>query len=256
MKRISFFSIILFAAAFVMTGCEKNEINYGVTEPVADKALLKFNYVSSYAVNRAVQLSINGERVSNLITSRTPFPGGGYNTGGGSSPDYLTVNPGTLDIKISIPKVGTNEDSVVYYTNTITVEANKNYTAHITDTAANTKTFLATDDFSLPDSGYVKYKFVNLMPNVPAVDLYYGTTKVASDIAYLTASEYFTMAVPTSSLTWSIRAAGAAPTSTALASYASASTTLNRRVYTAFALGYSGSTDAARKPYISFLLNR
>jgi hypothetical protein len=257
MKRYIFRSLYSFTLIFALASCEKNVISYG-DSTLADptKTLLKLNYSSLYAANPAVQIAFNGSRVTPLIAGRTPYPGGGYNTIGDSRPDYLLVNPGEISIKISIPQRGTNLDSVVLYNTSITVEAGKNYTAHITDTAAKTQTVLLTDDFARPDSNFAKYKFVNLMPNVPAVDLYYGTTLVASNIAYKAASNYFTLQIPSSTLSWAVRPAGAAATTTALALYSSASTTTNQRVYTVFAIGYAGATDAVRKPYVSFLLNR
>ena len=90
------------------------------------------------------------------------------------------------------------------------------------------------------------------MPNVPSIDLYNGTTLVASGIAYKSTSDYFTLQLPASSA-WTIKAAGS---STTLATYSSASTITNARSYTAFAQGYAGSTDATRKPYISFFLTK
>lgn len=257
MYKITYINFAVIFAAIFLLGCEKNIINYGETESVDGKALLKINNVSMYAANPNVQLSINNTRVSNLIQARTPFPGGGFNTFGGSAPDYLTVNPGNLEIKVSIPKALTNTDSVVLFKGPIVVEAAKNYTVHIADTAANTKSVLTVDDFTLPAEGKVRYKFVHLMPNVPAIDLYFGTTVVAANIPYLGVSNSFDLDVPASATAWSIREAGALPTSTALATYSSASTYTNRRVFTAFALGYKGlaGTDP-RRPFISFLLNR
>jgi hypothetical protein len=256
MKKILTISALAFSIAFV-SGCEKEADLVANAESVAaNKALLKINFVSTYAANPSVQFKLNDVRVSNLITARTPYPGGGYNTGGGSTNDYLAVDPGTIAMSIAIPNKNTNTDSIMLFKTNLTLDPGKNYTAHITDTAANTKVLLTLDDVNAPDTGLVKYRFVNLMPNVPAIDLYYDTIKVASNIAYLTSSNYFTMPVPAASLTWSIREANAAPTSTALATYSSANTILRQRVYTAFALGYKGATDATRKPYVSFYLNK
>ncbi|MGF1922763.1 MAG: DUF4397 domain-containing protein, partial [Bacteroidia bacterium] len=110
------------------------------------------------------------------------------------------------------------------------------------------------EDVTRPDSGIVKFRFTNLMPNVPAVDLYIGSVLVMGNIPFMGISAPFTL--PTSqvniSSTWAIRPAGALPTSTALATYNSASTLINSRVYTVFATGYSGSTDAVRRPYVAF----
>src|SRR5215212_2388249 len=117
MKQSAIIYKLFFAALLFCAGCKKNEIKYGEFNNVTpDQALLKINFVSGYAANPAVQFVINNERVSNLITSRTPYPGGGYNTGGGSTPDYLALTPGNKEFKISIPKKGTNTDSIVLFT--------------------------------------------------------------------------------------------------------------------------------------------
>lgn len=252
MKQLSI-TCLLFVA--ILSGCSKKDIKYGDFELVnSTQSFLKINFASAYSANPNVQFSVNGVRVSNLLTARTPFPGGGYNTGGGSTPDYLAVKPGSLTFSISIPQKNTNIDSVVLYSTAVNVTAGEYNTLHIADTSTSTQSVLIPDNRMSPDSGYAKFRFINLMPNVPAIDLYYGTTVVASNIAYKVVSDYFTIAVPATALAWSVRPAGAAPSSTALATYTSASTTTNGRSYTAFAMGYSGQTSTARKPYISFFL--
>ena len=92
------------------------------------------------------------------------------------------------------------------------------------------------------------------MPNVAAVDLYFGTEKVASNITYLSSSPYFTIANPALSTGWFVREAGTGPTGTVLATYTSANTYVSTRVYTIFALGYKGSVATTTKPYVSFFL--
>lgn len=253
MSKILSLSILLFS--ILMIGCDKEADWRAESQAVpAGKTLLKINYASAYNTNPSVILSLNDARVSNPITARTPFPGGGYNTGGGSQGDYLAVPAGSNKLAISIPNKSFHADSIVLFTTTMNLDPDKYYTAHITDTAANTKIVLTQDDRSLPDTGKTRFRFVNLMPNVPSIDLYYGTTKVASSVPYLGFTDYITMQVPPTALAWSIREAGASPTSTALATYSSANTTLARRVYTGFAMGYKGQTSTTRKPYISFML--
>lgn len=236
-----------------LASCDKNEIKYGDFDVVdASKALLKVNIVSPYRSNPQIYIGIDGQRVSNPITSRTPFPGGGYNTGGGSTADYMALTPGKHEFKIAIPNIGKDTDSIVLYTTEINLEAGKNQSLHVCDTGTNTTSFLLTDDVKMPDSGFVRYKFVHLMPNVAAIDLYYGTTKLATEIPYKGSFE-FTMARPTASAAWTTKVAG---TSTTLATYTSASTYTNSRVYTAFASGYSGLTSTdPRRAFVSFFLN-
>jgi hypothetical protein len=256
MKKLLNISALLLATAFFV-GCDKE------TEPVAKwsntsgaQAFLKINFNSAYTANPSVQLKLNETRVSNLITARQPFPGSGFNTiGAASQNDYLAVNPGATALTVSIPNRNTVNDSVVLFTSSLNLEAGKRYTAHITDTATKTKMVLLVDDITRPDTGKTRYRFVNLMPNVPAADLYYGTALVASNIPYLGNSNYIDIPRPASGLSWSIRETGTSASSTALATYTSASVILDQRVYTAFAVGYKGATDAVRKPYISFIVN-
>jgi hypothetical protein len=256
MKKISFYTFLV-AILFIANSCNKD------TEYVADRtftnpgtALLKINYASAYATNPSVQISINDVRVSSLITGRTPFPGGGYNTNGSSFGDYLAINPGTNTVSVSIPQKNTNVDSILLYKTTLTLEANKNYTLHVADTFTRTKSVLLTDNILLPEGNTSRFKFVNLMPNAPLVDLYYGTTKVASAVAYLGSSAEFSLpATPVVLASWAIRETGTSPTSTALASYSSSNTLLNQRVYTVFSMGYKGGTGVLL-PFVSFFLNR
>jgi Domain of unknown function (DUF4397) len=228
----------------------------------ADNALLKVNYLSAYAANPGVQLSINNTRVSGVITGRTPFPGGGFNTNGQNFPDYLALASGTNTLSIAIPKKGSNVDSVSLFTTSLSLATGKNYTLHVSDTASKTKAVLLEDNLTSLDFGTSKYRFVNMMPNVPFLDLYYGTKLVATSIPYLGSSSYFTLPFSATATSWSIRETGTSATSNALASYSSINTTLSQRIYTAFASGYKNppapapALTATRFPYISFLLNQ
>jgi hypothetical protein len=261
MKKLSI-TIAAFSTLLVLAaGCDKNEIKYGDFERVsADQALLKINLATPYKSNPSMYIGIDGKRVSNPITSRTPFPGGGYNTGGGSTADYLALTPGKHTVSIAIPKKTPGEtgvDSIALFQTEITIEAGKNQSLHIADTGTSTTAFLLTDDVTKADSGFVKYNFVNLMPNVPAIDLYYdSTTLVAGNVPYK-GSKSFTMKLPATSLPWIIRAAGDPATkATIITSYASAATITNRRVYTVFASGYAGlASPDARRPFVAFFLN-
>jgi hypothetical protein len=256
MKNILKTFLLIITTSFVLLGCKK-EIAWKADNTLVSsgQARLKINAVTQYRANPSFQLKINGTRVSNLITARTPYPGGGYNTGGGSANDYMAVPSGVVNIIGAIPKAGTATDSVVLFNRNITIDQNKNYSAHIADTGANIRVLVLEDDLTPAESGFAKYRFVNLMPNAPAVDLYFGTTLVATNIAYMSASNYFT--VPTTpTAAWNIRETGTAANSTAMATYA-ANTAVQQttRVYTVFASGYKGlpSTDP-RRPFVAFYL--
>ncbi len=261
MKKYTFLYLICLTLLF-LSACEKNVIDYGDIVKVGPEVpLIKLNYASLYSDNRFAVIKLNGKRVTSLIQGRTPFPGGGYNTYGDVRADYLTLEPGDVKLTVALPfKVDIGLDSLELYSTTLKIEKGKKYVAHITDTAAFTKTVLTEETFLKPDSGFASYRFINLMPNVPAIDLYYGQSAtivtadklVASNISYLKISDYFTIN-RASARTWKIRPAGAAISNeTVIASYTSASTLLNQRTYTIYALGYNGTTTVPRKPYLSF----
>lgn len=269
MQKITvIFSLVIL---ILLGACKKNEMSVPYSNVLSSQGLLKINYACPYALNPSVQLKINGVRVSNAIIYATPFPGGGYNTQGNSYPEYLVVPQGNDTISISIPKSGTNIDSVLLYTTIVNLPDNSFYTAHITDTLVNnsvnnTTTVLLKNDVPKIDSGFSVYKFVNLIPNVSAtngaVDLYVNGILLVPNIPYKGESAYFKLASGTnmpggsSTPSWTIRPAGSAPTSTALATYANASTlTPNQRVLTIFSRGYIGVTGT-RAPAISFTYDR
>ncbi len=254
------------ALIFGLYACKKNEFNLKNNIFIENKASLKVNTVSSFAVNPLMQIKVDGKRVSSNITYFTPFPGGGLNTGGGSYADYLGVDPGQRKISVSMPFSGTNNDSVEVASTTVDLVAGKNYSVYFADTGSNATSLILEDDNTPPDSGYCKYRFINLIPNSPAAgyDLYLGTgststtsTKVATVAGYKSVAEYFT--VPLSAGTvWSIRPAGALATTTALVSYTSASSVVNQRVFTIITRGYdniTATTDVRRRAF-SFIYNR
>lgn len=230
MKIFSNLFVAVLALA-TLSGCTKNVLDYGEVEKLnGDQALLKVNYASYYYNNRAIAIKINDKRVSSVITARTPFPGGGYNTGGSSTADFLAVTPGNLKISIVLPKKKDDgTDSLVLYSTSFEILPGRNYVAHITDTAATTKSVLTEESFVRPDTAYCRYKFINLMPNVPAVDLYYGTSAtdntkdslLAGNVSYLNTTDEIRLRAAQSK-TWKIRPAGAAiTTATVLANYTS-----------------------------------
>jgi len=255
MKKIVIYTLAcVLCAVMVITGCTKNELKLsaGYTETVG-VARLKVVHAMPFALNPNIQVALNGERVSSLITYCTPFPGGGLNTGGSSQPDYLAALVGANAIKLSTPSFNTNQDSVLRFAGSVVLEADKAYTAFVTDTAANATSVLVTDNINLPDSGKSNYRFVNLIPNVAAIDLYYNNVIVASNIPYKGSSNPFTLQVIGATANWAIRPAGAAATSTALATYANLIP--NQRSFNVFCRGYSGATGT-RAPAISLMFLR
>ncbi|MDR2283825.1 MAG: DUF4397 domain-containing protein [Sphingobacterium sp.] len=260
--------IVLGISLLGFISCDKAVVDYGELEYVSpDDAIIKINMASVYPDDRYMFVKFNNQRITPLIRGREPFPGGGYNTRGDSRPDFLRYASGTVNVKIAIPhKIDKGLDSLVLYDSNINFEKGKRYTLHITDTDANTKMILNEEDLSRPDSTFARYRFTNLMPNVPAIDLYYGAAAgtaeptqdslVAKNVKYMETGEYFQLNRITTR-TWKIRKAGAPVTNaTVLASYSNAGAILDRRSYTIYALGYDGQTSAIMKPYVSFFLVR
>lgn len=273
-----FFLALLFLLSIY--ACTKNDAKtlpydaYGITDK---QGQLKIVYASSYNANPSVFIKINSNVVSSLITGRTPYPGGGFNTTGSNYPLYLSVPQGNDTVSIVRPKVGTNVDSIVLYKTVVTIPDNGAYTLHITDTLVsstvnNTVSVLVKNDISPIDSGYARYRFVNLIPNMPstggAVDLWLNGVKMDSNVAYKQAGKAFTIRIGANSPgvtnpasipvpRWIVRPAGAVYDTTAIPRYESGSTITNQRAFTVFAMGYYGvTTGTTRIPYVAFTLDK
>lgn len=234
--------------------CEKNELTVSPYEYTGDKALFKVNYACAYGNNRGVQVKINDVRVSNNITFATPFPGGGLNTGGSNNADYLAVTPGSNTVKFSIPKTGTDEDSIVLHEAVVKLEPGMYQTLHLSDTAENIKSILLNDPAEKEDSGFVQFRFINLIPNSTGLDLYFGTRKLVGNLGYQNVSDTFKIAAGATGA-WALRLPGG--TTAIGTTYTSTSTTVNQRVFTVYARGYLNLPAAdARSPKVSLLYNK
>lgn len=258
MKRSSILTTLL-AAMILLGSCKKN--SYNLTERTSSEgsAQVKLGYFAAYTVLPSTILYINDKPVSNTLTAPVGFPGGGFNTGGSSNGDYLWVTPGSTKIQGFTPIPGTGNQMTKLFEFTESFEANKFYTFYITDTSTNTKGFSVPDDRTAPDSGFVRMKFVNCMPNVAAIDLYRGTnntvaTVVASNIAYRGYSASFDVPTPTDS--FFIRPAGAAASTPPIQRRAFAANLTNKRIYTLVARGYNGATATNLAPQLSVVINQ
>ena len=243
--------------------CTKNELKISESTRLDEsRAQAKIFFVSAYKANPLYQININDVRVSNTLgggtAAPTPFPGGGLNSGGSTTSDYLGVPAGIVKVSFATPKYNTSIDSVALATNTLTLSSGKKYSLYVTDTAANTSFVLVEDTLVRSDSGYAKYKFVNLVPDKGAVDLYIGTLMVASNIAYKAVSPSFILPTSTAAAVWSIKATG---TSTSIGggySATVANTIANQRIYTVIARGYGSITSTSDMRYskISLIINQ
>lgn len=259
MKYKLIITAIFITTALVFWGCKKN--SYFLTERLSSEgsAQVKLGYFSAYTVLPNTILYINDKPVSNTLTAPVGFPGGGFNTGGSSNGDYLWVTPGVTKIQGFTPVPATGNIMTKLFEFTETFDLNKFYTFYVTDTAANTKGFSVPDDRTAPDSGFARLKFVNAMPNVPALDLYKGANNTTatirmSNVPYKGYSATFDVALPSDS--FFIRPAGAAATTAPIARRAFAGNLTNRRIYTLVARGYSGSAATNLAPQLSVVINQ
>ena len=252
-QHIKIFAGIVCSAIIIMA-CEKNQLTVSPYDYADGKALFKINYACATALNPGVRLKINDVIVSNTITYATPFPGGGLNTGGSNNADYLQVEPGSNNVKLSILKAGTDVDSVVLYETTVELQAETYQTLHVADTGAAIQSVFLTDPGGMEDSGFVQYRFINLIPNSTGLDLYFGTQKMASNVAYKQTTESFRLPAGSTGA-WSLRLAGS---TVALANpYSNTGTTSNQRVFTVYARGYLGLKDTdIRTQKVSLMFNK
>lgn len=274
MKRILNIKHISFAVVLIVlvsiTACKKNTLK--LTYNYADTtAHVKINFASTYAVGKNTQVKINGQRIGFLTSTlpNRPVPGNAFNIGNTTvSADYYAVQPGDFTLSVSIPKATnlvdtslavSNVDSVVLFSAQVTIPDYGYYTVHIADTGAATKSIVLRDDLTQPDSGYFRMRFVNLMPNSTAVDVYYYVngvrTKVMSNVTYLGSSNYITL--PTSSYgPLDFVSAGLPGTSSPLVSMTSLLPNTNQRVYTTYAQGYKLTTTGKGIPSIGVIYDR
>lgn len=224
-----------------ITGCKKN--TYHITERTTNDgaAQVKLGYFSAYTVTPNTILYINDVQISNTLAAPISFPGGGQNMNGLSNGDYLYVKPGSTKIQGFRPIPGTGNIMNKLFEFTEVFNANTNYTFYITDTASSTAGFSLEDTKGKPDSGFARFKFVNIMPNVPAVDLYKGlnvtvATLVQGNISYKSSSPAFDLALPIVD-SFFIRPAGAPTSAPVIARRFFALS--NQRIYTMLARGYN-----------------
>jgi hypothetical protein len=101
----------------------------------------------------------------------------------------------------------------------------------------NLTTYMVNDAAEHPtDSGKVRVKFVNLIPNVPAVDFYRNTELIAANVPYKGVVEY--KDIFAGNVNYWVREAGSATnmSSTRLINMGAG------RIYTLFSRGYKGKT--------------
>ena len=261
--------LLIATSLLSLVACKKIKLAQKEETNPAGTAYVKIGYFSQYtaANNVGVQLKFDNNRVSTLFTSPTPYPGGGFNTGGNSFADYLSVAPGARNMILSVPNANTANDSVMRFNGTVNLTANVRQTVMLTDTGSNTQATVIQDDITPPETpgNFARAKFFNGMPG-STLDLYIrsstGIMNAATNVAYKGVSSYFDFSAGVSNDTLDVVPTGTTYTSstTPLARYVwTQSNIVIGRVYTILSAGYPSisytGTDN-RRARVSVVLNR
>lgn len=172
-------AILSLCLAVVLPACKKSHSAPDVPETAqvtTVNAAPKVPYLDVYVNGRK-----SGDRVAYLDEPGVAAPSVYVND---------TLSSGFLDLKL------TDSTSKSIAEGDILVQAQKNYSLIVYDTLSGavkkTRTLLLTDDLSLPGTGKVKVRFLNLSPTAPAVDIDLiagsDSIRLASAVAYAGAS--------------------------------------------------------------------
>jgi len=132
--------------------------------------------------------NVNFKADGTVLLSNVPF--------GGSS-SYVSVATGARNLSIDQPTVpGTNLAAL-----TQQVDPAHDYTILAANPLATAKIVAFADDNSVPPAGFAKIRFVNALVGSTTVDVLVNFASQTQNLAYTTASSYFTLAP---SLTYTI----------------------------------------------------
>jgi hypothetical protein len=157
----------------------------------------------------------------------------------GAHEGYLPVVSGakTLKMNTMINVYNTTIDSTIA-TTSITLSDNKYHTLFVVDSFAKKSTLLVQDNFGTPNDGHAYFRFIQLAPNAPHVDVAIAGTNnlVYSDLAFKDVPAFKDMYVGVYNL--DVRSAG-----TNIVLYTLPAVVLNSgKVYTVYTKGFVGQT--------------
>lgn len=153
MKRIIF--ILFTAVAFVqITSCEKAGLRLTEYSLPGDKAFIKLALFSPGTP--AVMIKANDAKLNGANTNGS----GGFFPSTATFPDFAAVAPGAT-IKLSLPNVGTQNDSVVLFTGQLGLEANKFYSVSLADTGINRTVFAVEDSYIAAKDSFLSVRLIN-----------------------------------------------------------------------------------------------
>jgi hypothetical protein len=177
------------------------------------------------AVNGLTDTTVNVKLDGSTVLSNVPFA---------ASSTYLTTSSGSHTV--SVEPVNVPGNTIASVSSTLT--AGRDYTAVTAGTGASARMALLTDDNSVPNSGFVKIRFVNALADSATVDVLLNFAQQATSIPSIGASSYFQVAAGTN-YTISFTTPGGI---TVIASLTNVELDAGN-VYTAYLFGTSGSAQ-------------
>jgi hypothetical protein len=258
MKKNILIIICFIAVGLLVFSCTKNELRLTEYELPSGKAYVRFAFYSPATATSSVIVKVNDVKVNGATTSITA----GLYPSVINTPDYASISP-TGNIKLSIPNIGTSNDSIVVFTGTLALEAGKFYAFTLADSGSRRTAFAIPDNLgALPDSGFFNIRFINAMGNSPAFDLVRvdstSSTVVVRDtiargVSFKSASTFIKQPItPTNSfLRYRFVANGVSIGQATLPA-----TAVNKRSITFYATGIFGGTGSFAPGVSSFIYNQ
>jgi hypothetical protein len=153
MKKIIL--ILVIAVTFLqITSCEKVGLRLTEYSLPSDKAFVK---IALFSPNTpSVMIKANDAKLNGATTSGS----GGFFPATSTFPDFAAVAPGAT-IKLSLPNLGTQNDSVVLFTGQLGLNANKFYSVTLADTGINRTVFANEDEFIAAKDSFLSVRLIN-----------------------------------------------------------------------------------------------
>lgn len=263
-NKIYYFLAFILSVGFL--ACDKNELRLTEYDLPKDKAYIRFALLSPGTPSTMIK--VNDVKINGATTSGS----GGFFPSITNSPDYAAITPNG-NFKLSLPNLGTGNDSVLLYTGTLAVEAQKFYSVCLADTGID-RTLFAVEDIlgALPDSGFVNIRLINAMAksgplHLVRIDSTSSTVvtrdTIARNIAYKSATNFIKTSISPLPLPTTgnysflrfrlvIANSGLSVGSLSLPT----SPTPNQRSMTAYAFGFGNGTGTFVPGAVGFIYNQ
>jgi hypothetical protein len=184
---LAFLSISFYA-------CQKAGLRLTEYSLPTDKAFVRFVLLSPNTPN--VMIKSNDVKLNGASTAGN----GGVFPATFTFPDYAAVDPGAT-IKLALPNLGTQNDSVVLFSNKLSLVASKFYSLTLSDTGTKRTAFSIEDQFIAQKDSFLAVRLINAtvgsIHNLIRIDSATATDVVrdtiAKNIAYKESSGFISV---------------------------------------------------------------